>query len=142
MTGRLLPLAAALAVAGCAEPAADASAADAPGSDAAVGSPESADPAAEAGAHGGDAPTAAVRYACAGGLAFTLTPLGGGAEAEVALPDRTVTLARTDASMGVRYGEGDVEVWIADAGAFVAEAGEMTLRDCAPAPPPSGGAPA
>ena len=97
---------------------------DAPAPTAATGSPP------EAAGHGGAPPAGPVTYTCADGGTFTVAPQPGGAAAEVALPGRTLMLERTDASMGARYGEGDVEVWITDDGAFVAEQGEMTLKDC------------
>ena len=125
---RALALLAALALAGCASGETDVPPAPEAAPDAS-GAPAT-DPGAASGDHGSAPLAGAVTYACADGGTFTVTPIGDGATAEVALPGETLTLERTESSMGVRYGEGDVEVWIADEGAFVARDGEMTLADC------------
>ena len=90
-----------------------------------------------AGDHGAPVPDTPTSYVCAEGGTFSVTPSPDGQSAEVELPGETLTLDRAETSMGVRYGEGDVEVWIAADGAFVAQGGEMTLKDCEPAAAPT-----
>lgn len=94
---------------------------------------DAAEPGAPAAVHGPAPITAPTTYVCAGGESFTVAPLEGD-ELELTRGESTLTLTRTEASMGARYVSGATEVWIADEGAFVVEDEVMTLADCSAAP--------
>ena len=84
--------------------------------------------------HAGPAPISEpTTYACAGGDSFTASPLQGGAQLELTRGVDTLTLDRTESSMGARYVSGSTEVWISSDGAFVVENEVMVLADCSPA---------
>lgn len=77
--------------------------------------------------HGSVSVTDAASYTCTEG-GFTVEPAGGGA-VRLTLDGATQTLTPKADAVGVYEGDG-LELWLADAGAFLVRDGEIALNDC------------